>query len=228
MRKEHIVTTIAFLLAAGLFVPAAAFQVRELAWADLVQKVEFEDPFEALPPDQLLDLSLVVRAREQEASGREIGEEARKRWEAATMRLEKAGVDIDGLLAKKAEIAELRRQRAYAVVESLNGQQVHMPGYVLPLEYHGTQIAEFLLVPWVGACIHTPPPPPNQIVYVKMEKAVEIRGGFMPVGGFIPVWVTGEMTVKAATKNLYLVDGSADIDVGYSLQASHVEPYKTH
>ena len=62
----------------------------------------------------------------------------------------------------------------------------------------------------------------------EMEKAVEIRGGFMPVGGFIPVWVTGEMTVKAATKNLYLVDGSADIDVGYSLQASHVEPYKTH
>jgi hypothetical protein len=138
----------------------------------------------------------------------------------ATTRVEKAGVDIDGLLAKRAEIRELRRQRAHAVVEDLSGQQVRMPGYALPLEYSGTQITEFLLVPWVGACIHTPPPPPNQIVYVKLEKGIE------NAGQFTPVWVTGEMAVKAATKNLYLVDGSSGIDVGYSLEASQVEPYK--
>ena len=81
-------------------------------------------------------------------------------------------------------------------------------------------VSEFLLVPWVGACIHTPPPPPNQIVHVKPEKPVEMSGMFAPV------WVTGKMTTGAIKKSLSLVDGSADIDVGYSLRASRVEPYK--
>ena len=43
---------------------------------------------------------------------------------------------------------------------------------------------------------------------------------------FDSVWVSGEMTVKAAKKNLYLVDGASGIDVGYTLEASEVEPYK--
>ena len=70
--------------------------------------------------------------------------------------------------------------------EDLNGQQVRMPGYVLPLEFSGTKITEFLLVPWVGACIHTSPPPPNQIVNVKFDGGIEIKGQFAPM------WVTGE------------------------------------
>src|SRR5436189_229632 len=81
-------------------------------------------------------------------------------------------------------------------------------------------VSEFLLVPWVGACIHTPPPPPNQIVHVKPAKPVEMGGMFAPV------WVTGQMTTGAIKKSLSLVDGSADIEVGYSLRASRVEPYK--
>jgi hypothetical protein len=71
----------------------------------------------------------------------------------------------------------------------------------------------------VGACIHTPPLP-NQIVYVKVDQGIENRGRYTPV------WVTGEMAVKVATKNLYLVDGAAGIDVVYSLQAIQVGPYK--
>lgn len=208
------------LLTAVLIAPTFAAQVRELGWQDLIKKVVFEDPFESLTPDQLGDLGIVARVRLLQAKGREVSEGTVKEMEEATLRLEKAGVDIDGLLAKRAEIRELRKQRAHAVVEDLNGRQVRMPGYALPLEYSGTQITEFLLVPWVGACIHTPPPPPNQIVYVKLDEGIENRGRFTPM------WVTGEMTVKAATKNLYLVDGSSGIDVGYSLEASQVEPYK--
>lgn len=208
------------LLTAVLIAPTFAAQVRELGWRDLIKKVVFEDPFESLTPDQLGDLGIVARVRLLQARGREVDEGTIKEMEEAILRLEKAGVDIDGLLAKRAEIRELRKQRAHAVVEDLNGRQVRMPGYALPLEYSGTQITEFLLVPWVGACIHTPPPPPNQIVYVKLDEGIENQGRFTPM------WVTGEMTVKAATKNLYLVDGSSGIDVGYSLEASQVEPYK--
>jgi hypothetical protein len=208
------------LLTAVLIAPTFAAQVRELGWRDLIKKVVFEDPFESLTPDQLGDLGIVARVRLLQARGREVSEGTVKEMEEATLRLEKAGVDIDGLLARRAEIRELRKQRAHAVVDDLHGQQVRMPGYTLPLEFSGTQITEFLLVPWMGACIHTPPPPPNQIVYVKLEKGID------NAGRFAPVWVTGEMAVKAATKNLYLVDGSAGINVGYSLEASQVEPYK--
>ena len=220
MKRTTIETMMILLLVAVLITPAASLQVRQLGWTDLVEKVEFEDPFEALTPNQLGDLGMVARVRQLQAAGRQVSEGTIKELEDATLRLEKTGVDIDGLLARRAEIRELRKQRAHAVVEDLNGEQIRMPGYALPLEYSGTQITEFLLVPWVGACIHTPPPPPNQIVYVKLEKGIESRGRFTPV------WVTGEMAVKAATKNLHLVDGSSGIDVGYSLEASQVEPYK--
>jgi hypothetical protein len=220
MRIISLKTMMVLLLTAVLITPAIAAQVRQLGWADLIKKVAFEDPFEALTPDQLGDLGMVARVRQLQAMGRKVGEGILKEAEDAARRLEKAEIDIDGLLARRVEIRELRRQRAHAVVEDLNGEQIRMPGYALPLEFSGNKITEFLLVPWVGACIHTPPPPPNQIVYVKLEK------GIKNAGQFTPVWVTGEMAVKAATKNLYLVDGSSGIDVGYSLDASQVEPYK--
>ena len=207
-------------LTAVLIAPAIAAQMRQLGWTDLIKKVEFGDPFEALTQDQLGDLGMVARVRQLQAAGRQVSEGTIKEMQEATLRLGKKGIDIDGLLARRAEIRELRRQRAHAVVDDLQGQQIRMLGYALPLEFSGTRITEFLLVPWVGACIHTPAPPPNHIVYVKVDQGIENRGRFTPV------WVTGEMAVKVATKNLYLVDGAAGIDVGYSLQAIQVEPYK--
>lgn len=143
----------------------------------------------------------------------------RQEAQAAERSLMATGIDIDGLLARREEIRKLRKERAHSVVNDLHGQQVRMPGYALPLEYSGKKITEFLLVPWVGACIHTPPPPPNQIVFVKLKE------GFRVDGRFSPVWVTGEVTVGIATKNLYLVDGSSDIPIGYSMSATLVEPY---
>ena len=169
--------------------------------------------------DQLSNLGIVARVRQHQAMGCYVGERTLKEIEDAARRLAKEEINIDGLLARRTEIRELRCKHTHAVVEGLDGQQIRMPGYALPLEYSEKKVTEFLLVPWVGACIHTPPPP-NQIVYVKIDQGIENRGHFTPV------WVTGEMAVKAATKNLYLVDGSAGIDVGYSLQASLVEPYK--
>jgi len=217
--KMHVVKPLIVLLVA-LAAPVMAVSFQQLGWPDLVKEVTFEDPFEALTQEQLYNLGMVARVQGLQKQGSEVStgmlEEARE----ADHTLQSQGVDIDELLARRVEIRELRRQRAHAVVSELNGQQVRMPGYALPLEFSGTRITEFLLVPWVGACIHTPPPPPNQIVYVKLDKGIE------NAGRFTPVWVTGEMAVRAATKNLYLVDGASGIDVGYTLEASKVEPYK--
>ena len=97
-----------------------------------------------------------------------------------------------------------------AVVASLDGKRVQLGGYVVPLDFEATRVKEFLLVPFVGACIHVPPPPPNQIVYVKSEGGIDVKGTFDPV------WVTGTLTVTPAFTGL--------AEAGYSLDAEKVEP----
>ena len=99
-----------------------------------------------------------------------------------------------------------------ALVTEYNGERVRLPGYVLPLDFAGTSIQEFLLVPYVGACIHVPPPPPNQIVYVTIEEGIEVRGMFEPV------WVTGTFDTASISNEL--------ADIGYRIEAELVEPYE--
>ncbi len=98
---------------------------------------------------------------------------------------------------------------APAVVTELDGKRVHIGGYVVPLDFEATTVKEFLLVPFVGACIHVPPPPPNQIIYVKTAK------GFDVAGSFDPVWVTGPLKVASQYTGL--------AETGYSIDAESVE-----
>ena len=206
------------LQAPGVFADAP----RQLMWEDLTPKLQAsENPFSRLTKEQLAKLTEVAQVRDRRARSDSTLSAADVINEQTTARkLEDSGVDVDALLAKRKEMAEQQRVRGHAVNASLDGQIVRMPGYLLPLEFSGKRVSEFLLVPWVGACIHTPPPPPNQIVHVKADKPFEFAGLFAPV------WVTGRMSTAAAQKSLYLIDGSADIDIGYSLHASQVEPYK--
>ena len=99
------------------------------------------------------------------------------------------------------------------VVEALDGQKVKLPGFVVPLEGDGRKLSEFLLVPYYGACIHVPPPPANQTVYVKVPAAdAEVREVFDTV------WVTGTMSAKPFTSDL--------ATAGYQIEADSVTPYE--
>ncbi|MGA7327151.1 MAG: DUF3299 domain-containing protein [Rhodomicrobium sp.] len=98
------------------------------------------------------------------------------------------------------------------VVKELDGKHVRIGGYVVPLDFEATNVKEFLLVPFVGACIHVPPPPPNQIIYVKTAK------GFDVAGSFDPVYVTG--TLKVASQYTGLAE------TGYSIDAEKVDARK--
>ena len=209
---------LSLLIGALLTVTAFAEEPREVMWADLVPKsATFDNPFLKLTQEQLARVSEVAAIRDRRERGDKNLSRAEIESEPALVRkLEQTGVDVDGLLAKRKDIIA----RGRSVNPLLNGQIVRLPGYLLPLEFSGKQVSEFLLVPWVGACIHTPPPPPNQIVHVKPEKPVAMSGMFDAV------LVTGQLTTGAIKKSLSLVDGSADIEVGYSLQATRVEPYK--
>jgi hypothetical protein len=97
------------------------------------------------------------------------------------------------------------------VVESLDGKLVKIPGFVVPLEGNNETTSEFLLVPYFGACIHVPPPPANQIVYVKFSESVPIDNLYDAV------WVTGTLTTKGWEGDL--------ATVGYSLLGMSVSPY---
>lgn len=213
---------IVILLSLVLALPVTASQVRELGWEDLIPNtVSFDDPFETLDREQLEYLGFVARVRNMIDAGKQVSHETIKEAEEIEAELIRAGIDIDGLLARRDEIRELKKMRAYSVVTELDGASIKMPGYVLPLEYSGLNVTEFLLVPWVGACIHTPPPPPNQIVHVQLNE----KDGFRSNSMYEPVWVTGEILTQATTRNLFLKDGSGDFNIAYRLKASLVEKY---
>lgn len=60
------------------------------------------------------------------------------------------------------------------VNEMLNDVAVNISGYIVPLDWADDRsLSEFLLVPYFGACIHSPPPPANQIIYVKMDEPLK-------------------------------------------------------
>lgn len=213
------------LLSVCLLFPGAvhAEAVRTLDWEALLPKLPaYDDPFEKLSSEQYYQIGLVVFARDQKAGGKPVNPTLAERARAAETQLRKEGVDVERLVSLRDEVRAERERRARAVNAELDGKAVRMPGFVLPLEYAGRKVREFLLVPWVGACIHTPPPPANQIVHVKMAKGAD----FESKGVYAAVWVSGTLRARASKPTLNLVDGMADIDTGYQLEARAVEAYK--
>jgi uncharacterized protein len=94
---------------------------------------------------------------------------------------------------------------------ALDGQAIRIPGYVVPLEETKDGLKDFLLVPYFGACIHSPPPPANQIIHVLPQS--------LPKGvrSMDPVWISGT-----------LVRGKVDSYMGaaaYRMEARKIEPY---
>ncbi|TMO08330.1 DUF3299 domain-containing protein [Pseudoalteromonas sp. S327] len=98
------------------------------------------------------------------------------------------------------------------VVEALNGQSVSLPGFVVPLEGDSEVITEFLLVPYFGACIHVPPPPPNQIVHVT------VKGGVPIESLYDAIVVTGVIITETWSGEI--------AQVGYKMKAVGVAPFE--
>jgi len=95
---------------------------------------------------------------------------------------------------------------------ALDGTAARLSGFVVPLDNTQGGIREFLLVPYFGACIHTPPPPANQIVHVIASDTVK------GLHAMDTVRVSG--LLKAARYS------SADMGVsGYEIKSASVEPF---
>ena len=219
MRHQSFLT-VPLVIFVSLFFAAAAGAVEQLGWEDLAPVWEEpEDPLEALSveeQDALLDIFWVRNLKDAGNTSDELA----GREEKARQTLIAAGVDVDALVAKIETLRELYAAQDQVLVDDLDGKEVQIPGFALPLEFSGTLMTEFLLVPYVGACIHTPPPPANQIVHVRVD------AGYESEGLFTPVWVTGQISTAPSSQSLSFVDGSSDVEVGYALKASKIEPYE--
>lgn len=92
-----------------------------------------------------------------------------------------------------------------------NGRIVRLPGFIVPIDYSGTGVTAFILVPYVGACIHVPPPPANQLVFVTSPEPYETEGLFEAVTA------TGMFGTASTSTQL--------AEIGYALSAEKIEPY---
>ena len=97
-------------------------------------------------------------------------------------------------------------------LRALSGQMVRIAGYVVPLDDASQEDAEFLLVPYYGACVHTPPPPPNQMVLVEMDGRRKVR-----LDLFEAIWLEGTLGIDLV-ESLY---GTA----GFTIKGMKVSPY---
>ncbi len=98
------------------------------------------------------------------------------------------------------------------MVEELDGVDARIPGFLVPLEMAADEVREFFLVPYYGACIHSPPPPANQIVHVVLDEPVKFDNMFEPY------WAKGTIDVIKTDTDI----GTA----GYRLNVASISPYE--
>jgi hypothetical protein len=213
---KRILPLITLLLCVNAF-PCYGSDIKEIQWDNLIPKLPAQDnPLAGLSEEEVDFVEYIIYLRE--SLPKEVTPENQEYYDEvnkALPELQKKDIDVDKIIVD-------RRYRNSAVNTELDNQEIKLAGYLLPLDLTGNAVTEFLLVPYVGACIHTPPPPQNQIVYAVSTTPApyEVEDIFKPVS------VTGRLQVKSSSKELFLSDGSSDIAIGYNLSVDKIEAYR--
>ena len=126
-------------------------------------------------------------------------------------------LNLDGLKDNDPEAEEaLKKMRQMWDNAPINpvvlGQSVRLPGFMVPLEDLPEGSKEFLLVPYFGACVHSPPPPANQIVHVVLDKPTK-RFRLMDT-----LWVTGALSATKTDSHMGVAS--------YRIDAKLVAPFR--
>ena len=144
MMENRYLIALALLASLLLNPGTAAAESREISWDDLVPPLFSADsPLAKLTEQQLSDLYFIAEIRgtlkrgenESEDSYLDVAEEI-------TQELRAAGLDVDQLI----ELVKSAKKSEKTLVRSLDDKVVRIPGYVLPLEFDGERVKEFLLV----------------------------------------------------------------------------------
>ena len=108
-----------------------------------------------------------------------------------------------------AEANDDRYQQALnstGIIPEMNGKGIRIPGFIVPLEFDDEQtITQFFLVPFFGACIHVPPPPPNQIIFVNYPQGLKLKALYDPF------WVKGILKTSLIKNDMATAAYSMDM-----------------
>ena len=119
---------------------------------------------------------------------------------------------IKNTLAEEEEDVYRQALASTDVNPALNGQKIRIPGFVVPLEFDEEQtISQFFLVPYFGACLHMPPPPPNQIILVDAPDGVQMSALYEPF------WLEGEVTTTITENDM--------AKSAYAMELHSLSPY---
>jgi uncharacterized protein len=132
-------------------------------------------------------------------------------WIDLIPKSERSQFDAQGMQVITHDGSKALQSPVGSVRSELNGRQVKIPGFVIPLEGDENTVTEFLLVPYFGACIHVPPPPPNQVIYVKFPKGAPVQELWDIV------YVVGELKTESTNHEL--------AQTGYLINGHKIEPY---
>jgi hypothetical protein len=198
---------------------SVAYSMETISWEQLVPPFDqSKNPFLNLPQDQRSHFIRLWKIHKRQLAGKNSANQdfRANKYIAA---LEAGGVDVKAGISDMVEYVRLRKENERRLVEELNGKNVTLEGYLLPTEFNGDRIVEFLLVPEVGACVHTPVPPVNQLVYVKLPE------GIANPGLFTPVRVGGLISTDTNNHSIPYSDGDSPAESGYSMLATRVERF---
>ncbi|MBG6145703.1 hypothetical protein IWQ51_003847 [Labrenzia sp. EL_142] len=216
--RHLIVSAIATLFAAA----AAVAEPRQITFSELPDpaKQRFEDPFRDMENKVLEQLRTAVRLETRLSAG-DVAEQSRPRLEqkatAARDAVKAAGYDVERLLSLRWVVAEHRKAAVLETNPDLDGAEVSLTGYLIPAgaNDNGTQLA--YLVPKVGMCSHIPPPPPNQLVRLRLPETVHQKSLY------VPIRATGVLSNEASESTIYILDGETRMMSRWTMRVTDVE-----
>ncbi|WP_218961129.1 DUF3299 domain-containing protein [Ruegeria sediminis] len=209
---------------AAALVPSIVGADTSVDWPDLIdaEAQVFDDPFRNLSEDQIDLLRTIVRAREKLARGSAPVEEipeVEARLENALQTLAQAGIDADDLIDLRWTVAGLRETAANAGNPALDGSEVSLAGFAIPAPPEADGTSTVYLVELAGMCSHTPPPPPNQLIRVRLSD------GWRPDYMHQPVRIRGRVHIDPSERVFPVVDGDVPMKATWRLDADSVEAF---
>ena len=218
-----LITRAALTLLSLALLSSPAKASDEPGWAALPDPAAqvFEDPYAALNADQLTAVVTAGRLREQleqptvPPAKRQQLEQRRTDLEAG---LTADGLDIDWLLNQRWTVAARRQHAATAANPDLDGTTVSLKGYAIPALPAADGMPTAYLVARRGLCSHMPPPPPNQLIRVRLD------GEWTAQSLYEPVRMTGTLVIDPSLHSVRIVDGDVPMQATWRLDAKAIEP----
>jgi hypothetical protein len=215
--KKSVISLLVLVHGFAATAAIAASEAKIVAWEALQPPPVIEDnPFDRLSDEQRDVMRQIALGQLMEERGIAPKTASGQSLRALKAKLHAQGLDADALLAQRKVIAEQRRNAAESGVPALEGQQVLLTGYLVPAVPDGNPSTEFLLVPWVGACSHTAPAPPNQTVRIHTPQPLALQKAYQAAQ------VQGPLQLKKQAIDVFAVDGSLRMHAVYAMEASAI------